>query len=150
MSRTRRPAPLEAVTRAFVRTHAAVLRGSGGRVGGRYLGADVCLLTVTGRRTGRSYDVPLICVRDGADLVVATVNGGLDAEPQWWLNLRARPEATVSLGGRSWPVRASAVTGGEREELWRRLAAVYRGYETYQRRLTRRMTVVRLAPSRPI
>lgn len=47
-------------------------------------------------------------VEDGANLVTLAMNGWADAEPAWWLNLQARPEASVTLvDGR----RAAAGTG---------------------------------------
>jgi len=39
-------------------------------------------------------------------------------EPAWWLNLRARPDATVTLKNGAQPVRARAAVGEERQRLW--------------------------------
>jgi len=57
---------------------------------------------------------------DGPNLVTLAMNGWADGEPAWWLNLQARPDATVELVGESRPVRASAAQGEERSRLWAR------------------------------
>jgi hypothetical protein len=43
-----------------------------------------------------------------------------DAEPAWWLNLQAHPDAVVDLGKGSQAVRARAAEGQERTRLWAR------------------------------
>src|SRR5262249_25483866 len=73
-------------------------RLSGGRVAGHLpSGAPICLLTTTGRRTKRRRTVPLLCLRDGVDLVVVASRGGMSAHPAWYVNLRADPPALLPL-----------------------------------------------------
>ncbi len=48
------------------------------------------------------------------------MNGWADAEPAWWLNLQAHPDAVVELKDGSRPVRARAAEGDERARLWAR------------------------------
>jgi len=43
------------------------------------------------------------------------MNGWADAEPAWWLNLQARPDATVAFKDGSRTVRARATEGEEPE-----------------------------------
>jgi hypothetical protein len=52
------------------------------------------------------------------------MNGWGRAEPAWWLNLQAIPDATVDLAGGPRAVRARAATGDERDRLW----ATFRDY----------------------
>ena len=80
----------------------------------RFRGGDVVLLTHRGRRSGRTFTTPLLHVRDGDDIVVTASNGGVDAEPQWWLNLQADPYGEVEVrgrGGRSSPPPSRTATG---------------------------------------
>ena len=107
-------------------------------------GADVVLLTVRGRSSGRLHTVPLMGLRDGRDLLVAASQGGVDREPQWWLNLLADPHAEVEVRRERFTVTAERVSDEERPELWARFVAAYAGFEDYQARVSRQIAVVRL------
>jgi deazaflavin-dependent oxidoreductase (nitroreductase family) len=133
------------IMRLVGRVHRAVLRASGGRIGSRWLGgSDVVLLTVRGRTSGKRFTVPLMCLPDGDDLLVVASQGGVDREPQWWLNLLADPSAEAQLRGRRFAVRAEQVADSERQELWDRFVATYAGFTDYQAKVSRQIAVVRL------
>ena len=57
---------------------------------------------------------------DGPNLVTMAMNGWADAEPAWWLNLQAHPEASVDLADGRRTVRGQAAEGEERSRLWAR------------------------------
>ena len=80
----------------------------------------------------------MLGVPDGANLVVMASNWGQRHHPAWYYNLRAHPEATVTVGGTSRQVRAHEASGQERERLWRRGLEVYPGYAAYERRAANR------------
>jgi deazaflavin-dependent oxidoreductase (nitroreductase family) len=115
----------------------------------RFRGGDLLYLTTTGRTSGKTRTVPLLYVRDGDDLVVAASNGGSDWEPGWWLNLQANPEGTVKVGDRELAVTGAEVEAPEREVLWARLSEQIDAYDGYQRKVRRRIAVVRLTPATP-
>ncbi|MGY1780969.1 nitroreductase family deazaflavin-dependent oxidoreductase [Geodermatophilus sp. SYSU D01036] len=135
------------LSRHVAALHTALLRRTGGRVGNRFRGGDVVLVTCRGRRTGQPRTTPLLHVRDGRDLVVAASNGGIDAEPQWWLNLQADPRGEVEVRGRRWAVTASQVDDADRPRLWAALMANCGTYDAYQARVSRRIALVRLSPA---
>ena len=134
-----------AAIRLMGRSHLALYRLSGGRVLNRVAGMPVLLLTTTGRRTGRQRTTPLTYFEDGSDLVLIASNGGEDSPPRWWLNLRERPEATVTRRGRAQAVTARAASEEERARLWPRITGVHPGYAAYAARTTRPIPVVMLA-----
>ncbi|MGY1754835.1 nitroreductase/quinone reductase family protein [Blastococcus sp. SYSU D01042] len=138
---------LTVVTRVVARWHVALYRRSGGRLANRFRGGDVLMLTHTGRRSGQVHTTPVAYVRDGEDLVVAASNGGIDAEPQWWLNLQADPRCTVEVRGRRIDVVAAEVEEPERSRLWGLLNANIATYDAYQASVRRRIAVVRLTPT---
>ena len=79
-------------------------------------------LTTVGRRSGRTRVAILGYLEDGDRLVVPAMNGWLEPDPAWWLNLQANPAATVVLPGcERRDVVGHAAVGDERERLWRRL-----------------------------
>ena len=126
--------------------HAALLRATDGRVGGRLLGSPVLLLVTTGRRSGLRRTTPLIYLPDGNRQVIVASNGGAAKHPVWWLNLQAHPEATVEIAGRKTRVRATEARGEEKARLWKRLVEMYPSYESYQRRTDREIPVILLDP----
>ncbi|MGY1653080.1 nitroreductase family deazaflavin-dependent oxidoreductase [Geodermatophilus sp. SYSU D01119] len=138
---------LTVVSRRVAALHTALLRRTGGRLGNRFRGGDVVLVTCRGRVSGQPRTTPLLHVRDGEDVVVAASNGGIDAEPQWWRNLQADPRGEVEVRGRRWAVTASEVDDADRPRLWAALSARFDGYDGYQARVSRRIAVVRLSPA---
>lgn len=126
--------------------HRLLYRLSGGRIGGRLWNLPVVLLTTTGRRSGRPRTVPLCSLPDGDDVVVIASYGGLDRPPAWWLNLQAKPEATLREGRERRPVVARNAVGTERERLWVAVTAIAPGYLDYERRTAREIPVVVLQP----
>jgi deazaflavin-dependent oxidoreductase (nitroreductase family) len=125
----------------------ALYRLSGGRVGGSLKGAPVLLLEHVGRRSGKRRTTPLLYLRDGENLVLVASRGGSDAQPAWWLNLRAAGRATVQIGRRRFAVSAREATPEERARLWPKLVEMYPDYAAYQRRTSRQIPVVILRPA---
>jgi deazaflavin-dependent oxidoreductase (nitroreductase family) len=81
---------------------------------------------------------------DGDRWVIIASNGGNAKHPAWWLNLRSQPDASVQIGRETYPVTAVEAAGEERERLWRRMADMYKGYDGYARKTTRKIPVVLL------
>lgn len=77
-------------------------------------------LTTTGRRTGQPRSVMLGYLRDGPNYVTMAMNGWGAAEPAWWLNLQADPEARAELADGEHTVTGRAASGDERARLWAR------------------------------
>jgi F420H(2)-dependent quinone reductase len=75
-------------------------------------------LTTVGRKSGRQRVAILGYYEDGPNLVTMAMNGWGPAEPAWWLNLQAQPEATVELPDRTLAVHGRAATPEERPRLW--------------------------------
>ena len=81
----------------------------------RLLGRHLLLLSYTGRRSGRSYVLPVMYCRSGDDLVVVA---GQHESKTWWRNFGLDPqEITVVVSGR------------EQRRTARRLAAGDGGYD---------------------
>jgi deazaflavin-dependent oxidoreductase (nitroreductase family) len=105
------------------------------------------LITTTGRSTGRARTSPLLYAPDGDAYVVIGSNWGQAHHPGWSANLLAHPDAVVTLGGRSIPVRARLIEGAERERLRGLLVRVWPAYATYEQRAEgRQLRVFRLEP----
>jgi deazaflavin-dependent oxidoreductase (nitroreductase family) len=107
-------------------------------------------LTTTGRRTGQPRQVLVGYFEDGRNLVTMAMNGWGVAEPAWWLNLQAHPDATVETRDGPRRVRARCATGAERERLWARWAEIDKNLEAdAARHPTETAVVVIEAPDGP-
>jgi len=115
----------------------------------RFRGADLLYLTTTGRKSGKEHTTPLIYLREQDRWVVVASNGGADWEPGWWLNLRGGAEGIVDAGSRRTSVTGTEITGDERDALWRRLNENVFDFESYQRKVSRRIAIVSLTPTEP-
>ena len=60
----------EVVMKIMTKLNNATYRATGGKLGGKLMGAPVCLLTATGRKSGQQRTVPLLYLQDGDDVVV--------------------------------------------------------------------------------
>ncbi len=131
--------------------HRAIVRLTGGRLGWSIGEMRVIELETVGRRSGERRRAMLtVPVEEGDRLVVIASRGGDDAMPAWYLNLQAEPRVGVAeQGGAARPYRARTADPQERERLWPRAVAAYRGYAAYQRRTERLIPVVILEPESP-
>jgi F420H(2)-dependent quinone reductase len=125
-----------------------VYRLSRGRVAGHVPGgAPICLLTTTGRRTGRRRTVPLLYLARGDDqMALVASRGGMSTHPAWYLNLLADPRATIDVGDHRQEVVARPATGDEKADLWPAFTAAYRHFDAYQSRTVRDIPIVIVTP----
>jgi deazaflavin-dependent oxidoreductase (nitroreductase family) len=124
-----------------------VYRASGGRLMGKVGQAPVLLLTTTGRRSGQKRTAPVVYLADGERMIVIGSNAGNDRVPAWALNLKTNPEAEIEVGRRRQAVRARVAEGEERAELWRRSNQQYAGFDDYEARTDREISLFVLEPT---
>src|SRR5919106_5523588 len=104
-------------------------------------------LTTRGRRSGEPRNVILGYFEDGPNLVAMAMNDWGAAEPAWWLNLQAHPEAIVELaGGGRREVRGRAAVAEERDRLWQRWREFDKRLDGFAARRPRETAVVVLEP----
>lgn len=89
-------------------------------------GSGTALISVTGRRSGRTYATPVNVIADGTRLTIVSLR-----ERTWWRNLRQGAEVGLRLGGRDRRGRAEVVEDEARvaaalAEVTRRLPAYAR------------------------
>lgn len=127
--------------------HTVLYRATGGLIGRRLVDNDMLLLTTTGHRSGDDHTVPLLYLRDGANLVVIASYGGRPRHPTWYENLVADPSVRVRVGWTTLRMRARTATPEERARWWPEIVTAYDGYATYQSRTDREIPVVFLEPA---
>lgn len=132
--------------RVMWKIHRFLLRASGGRLGSRLGNLKVLLLETTGLKSGQPRSVGLSHVElDGRYFVVASY-AGEDRDPAWAKNLRARPEAMVTVSGRWFSVVARQLEGEEREAMFARFVEADPAYGEYVERTSREIPVFELRP----
>ena len=116
-------------------------RANGGQVKGW---GPLILLTTTGAKTSQQRIAPLMLVTDGNRLLAVASKGGAPKHPDWYLNLLAHPEVTVEVGSEKFETTVRILTGDEREQAYKRAAAVFPPYAEYQKRTAREIPVIAL------
>lgn len=117
-------------------------RANSGKVGGRYAGSQLLLLTTMGAKSGQPRTLPLGYTMDGERIVIIAARGGGRYNPDWYHNLRARPLVTVELGTECFQARARVTTGEERDRLFSERATPGSRLVEYQRKTTRTIPVI--------
>ena len=129
--------------------HRAMYRLTGGRRGlwkpkpGKW---GTIKLTTVGRKTGKERVAILGYFEDGPNLVTMAMNGWMEAEPAWWLNLQANPVTTVETKDGTRKVRGRAAVGEEHDRLWAMWAAIDDKLDGYASRRPGGTAIVILEP----
>ncbi|MFC7327351.1 nitroreductase family deazaflavin-dependent oxidoreductase [Marinactinospora rubrisoli] len=119
---------------------------TGGREGHDWRGAQVLILTTTGRRTGKQHSTPLIYGRDGENYTVVASLGGAPDHPQWYKNLVADPTVRVQVKADVFTAEARTATEEEKARLWPEMARIWPDYDDYQAKTERSIPLVILRP----
>ena len=131
------------VGNAVVGLHRSIYRLSGGRILGGFGGMPVIELTTTGARSGKQRTTMLtVPLQYQGNRVVVASKGGAPESPAWYHNLVANPQVTVTEKGESTDLRARVLTPEEREQVWPKIVAAYKGYGGYQEKTSRTIPVV--------
>jgi deazaflavin-dependent oxidoreductase (nitroreductase family) len=123
-------------------------RANDGKVGGPFEGAEMVLLHHIGAKSGTERVTPLVCRRDGDNIVIFGSKAGATTHPDWYHNLVANPDVTIEIGTDSdVPVRAVVLEGEERARVWDAQATEVPQFGEYARTAgTRTIPVVALEP----
>lgn len=123
-------------------------RANKGKVGGRFEGRPVLLLTTTGAKSGRTYTTPLVYLQDGERRLIFASKAGAPTSPDWYHNLVANPTVTVEVGTDRYDATAVVITGEERDRLYARQVETTPIFGEYQQKTTRVIPVVALERTR--
>jgi len=124
-----------------------LLSRSNGRIGTRFLGVAVLLLTTVGRRSGEARITPLFYLQDGENLVVVASRGGTSRHPDWYQNIEHTTQVTIQIAEQTRAMMARPANEAERQELWPKLVSMFRVWERFQQRSSRSFPVVILSPA---
>jgi deazaflavin-dependent oxidoreductase (nitroreductase family) len=124
----------------WTRNLIADMRAHGGRpseASGWAAGKPFLILTSKGAKTGDERVAITTYHMDGERWVIAASKGGADVHPSWYFNLKAHPATTIEVDNEIIPVRATEVTGPERDRLWKDHVAALPEFGEYPKKTSR-------------
>lgn len=125
------------ILKAATRTHVLLHRLSGGRLFNKLAGDEVCFVTMTGAKSGRTLTIPLMYVPYQQGVLLVASQGGAPKNPVWFGNLVKHPDIEVNHRGKRMRLRARQATGEEKGALWPICDQHYAPYAEYRQRTTR-------------
>lgn len=135
------------ILKAFTKLNVWVYRLSAGRLMNQFGGRGICLVKMTGAKSGHQRFIPLMYVpfEDGVLLVAS--QGGAPKHPVWYHNLVAHPDIEVQVKGKKMKVRARRADADEKARVWPICVEYYPPYEDYQAITTRDIPVFICLPA---
>jgi deazaflavin-dependent oxidoreductase (nitroreductase family) len=117
-------------------------------IGNKFLrGAEVGILTTTGRKSGEPRDSPLLFLQEGRRIVLVASQGGRATNPMWYLNLKADPKVRFQTKAGVFDLIARDATDAERDEYWPKLDAMYADFANYRSYTDRKIPIVICDPA---
>ena len=133
--------------KTMTRVHVLLHRLTGGRFFNTLAGDEVCFVTMTGAKSGRTLTLPLMYVPyEGGVLLVAS-QGGAPKNPVWYGNLVKHPDIEVNHRGKRMKLRARLATSVEKPDLWPICDQHYAPYAEYRTRTTRDIPIFVCEPT---
>jgi len=137
---------LKSAVRPMSALNVWLYRMSGGKIMGKFGGAPVCLVTMTGHKTGRKRVIPLIYNVRGDDVILVASRAGTPTHPGWYYNLVAYPEVEIEVGRDKKFYSVRQATDAEKAELWPLVVDNYKDFALYQNRTERNIPVMICSP----
>ncbi len=109
-------------------------------------GYPICIVTMTGRKTGAKREIALIDLPMGENRLLVASQGGMDIHPLWYYNVVANPNVEIMRDGITRSYVAEQVTPEKKGELWPHLISLYPDFDEYQARTDRDIPVFLCKP----
>ena len=134
-------APPRWIVKTITRTHVFLHRLSGGRFLNKLGSDDVCFVTMTGAKSGRTLTIPLMYVPYQQGVLLVASLGGAPKNPVWFGNLVKHPDIEVDHRGTQMRLRAREARPEEKPSLWPICDQHYAPYADYRKRTTREIPI---------
>ncbi len=138
---------IKPIMRFMSKANVFVYEATDGKVWGKFPGgAPVCLVTMTGAKSGKTRTIPLIYLPHGDDVIIVASQGGMAKHPVWYWNLKKNPHVEIQDGGRKRKMLARQVGDEEKKALWPHILTIYPDFEDYQARTDRNIPMFVCSP----
>jgi deazaflavin-dependent oxidoreductase (nitroreductase family) len=139
--------PPKWILKTMSRTHIFLNRLTLGKMFNTLSGDEVCFVTMTGARSGRTLTIPLRYVPYNDGVLLVASRGGSPVNPVWYHNLVKNPDITVMHRGRQMKLRARLASADEKRDLWPICDSHYAPYADYRARTDRDIPVFVCEPA---
>ncbi len=135
------------VMKFYTRLNVWVFKKSNGKLMNKFPGgAPICLVGMTGRKSGNRREVMLIHLPYGEQKLLVASQGGLDFDPVWYKNIMANPRVDIMAAGVQRNYTVKQATPDEKRALWPHLLSLYPDFDEYQARTDRDIPVLVCTP----
>ena len=135
------------VMKFYTRLNVWVFKKSNGKLMNKFPGgAPICLVGMTGRKSGNRREVMLIHLPYGEQKLLVASQGGLDFDPVWYKNIMANPQVDIMADGVQRHYSVKQATPDEKRALWPHLLSLYPDFDEYQARTDRDIPVLVCSP----
>ena len=133
--------PPKWILKFFTNLNVFVYKLSNGKLMNEFSGMPICLVEMTGAKSGRTRTIPLMYVPHEKGVILVASMGGAPKSPVWYNNLVAHPNVKITQGGQTRSLTARRVDDAEKAELWPTCVKHYPPYQDYQDRTERNIPV---------
>jgi deazaflavin-dependent oxidoreductase (nitroreductase family) len=135
------------MVKAMTRIHLALHSLTGGRKFNSLGGDEVCFVTMTGAKSGRTITIPLMYIPYKGGVLFVASQGGNPKNPAWYFNLVKHPDIEINYRGKHMKLRARIATADEKPELWPICYQSYAPFEEYRTRTSRDIPIFVCEPT---
>lgn len=130
--------------RIISKIHGYLYRVSRGRVGGRFFGIEILLLTTIGHKSGRKRIVPLAAIPYYGNYLVVASFGGSPKHPAWFINITHNPNVDIRIGSTTQQGTTSIIesTNSQYKMMWSMAIKQTESFDNYKRSTSRKIPIV--------
>ena len=129
--------PPKWILKTLSRTHICLNRLSLGKLFNTLSGDEVCFVTMTGAKSGRIIEMPLMYVPYNDGVLLVASRGGSPNNPVWYHNIAKNPDIIVRYRGKKMSLHARLAAVDEKTDLWPICDSHYAPYADYRARTDR-------------
>ena len=139
--------PPKWILKTMSRTHICLNKLTFGKMFNTLGGDEVCFVTMTGAKSGRTITMPLMYVPYNNGVLLVASMGGAVKNPVWYYNIAKNPDISVKYRGKVMKLRARLATAAEKPDLWPLCDRAYAPYADYRARTSRDIPIFVCEPA---
>ena len=129
------------IMKIMSRTHIFLNRMTMGKMFNTLQGDEVCFVTMTGAKSGRTITTPLMYVPYNNGILLVASRGGSPKHPVWYHNIAKNPDLKVIYRGKEMLLHARQASVEEKPELWPICDSHYAPFADYRARTDREIPI---------